>query len=449
MCALQAEDQRRSISEAVLQHCVMPRVTTTPEDSLFCATFFHKLHALETPNFSSLQYYDRVVKDVFPVVYCATDREARCLGVFLRATFEPLKRWRFDKRLYDKEAASKPGFSVAIGSPARCSYDQYCTVFFKWYDKITKIALHCLDQYKDHGRACLLVLIKLVGIYPVRKRVNTQLMDKLDAIKKQEDMKDLQAMAQRYHTLLNKLKDTLFEECPTKRDLPSNKPLSSVLPSKRQAISAPKVVTKEPQNKVLGKGRASCATVHISEIDHCSTKANAITKPVTTARPLLSSKGSVVKCEHSSNTATLTSSHKRDDAASGSKSVSSGAAVETPTSELRLKANESCANETQAHSQVRSVISSNINCRGRRDSDIPAPAIQRNNRSDTTLHVRECSTDRPKQADIIEGKLPSPSLVKPNTARRYDPPSKRPRSNERDRSKRSREEEKRRTGGRR
>jgi THO complex subunit 2 len=424
-------------------------VTITPEDSVFCATFFHKLHALETPNFSSLQYYDRVVKDVFPVVYCATDREARCLGVFLRATFEPLKRWRFDKRLYDKEAASKPGFSVAIGSPARCSYDQYCTVFFKWYDKITKIALHCLDQYKDHGRACLLVLIKLVGIYPVRKRVNAQLMDKLDVIKKQDDMKDLQAMAQRYHTLLNKCKDTLFEESPTKRDLPNSKSQSSVLPSKRQATST-KIVAKEPQIKVSGNVKISCATVHISEIDHGSTKANTTTKPVTTARPLLSSKGSVVKCEHSSNTATLTSSRKRNNAATGSKGVeTSGAAVETPTSELRLKANESCANETQAHSQVRSIISSNINCRGRDDSDIPASVIQRSNRSDASLHVRECSTDRPKQADIIEGKLSSPSLVKSNTARRYDPPSKRPRSNERDRSKRSREEEKRRTGGRR
>ena len=265
---MQVEDQRRSISEAVLQYCVMPRVTVTPEDALFCATFFHKLHALETPNFSSLQYYDRVVKDVFPVVYCATDREAHCLGVFLRATFEPLKRWRFDKRLYDKEAASKSGFSVAIGSPARCSYDQYCTVFFKWYDKITKIAFHCLDQYKDHGRACLLVLIKLVGIYPVRKRVNTLLINKLDAIRKQEDMKDLQAMAQRYHTLLSKRKDTMFEDPPVKHNLPGNKPLSSILLSKRQTTSALKNVLKELHKPGTAKSQPTIgsASSHVSAL---------------------------------------------------------------------------------------------------------------------------------------------------------------------------------------
>lgn len=212
------EDHRRSISEALLQHCIMPRVTTTPEDSLFCAKFVQRLHVLETPNFSSLQYFDRVVKDIFPIVYCATDHEARCLGIFLRATFEPLKDWRFDKSLFDIEAASKTGFSVAIGSPSRCSHDQYCTVFLKWYDKITKIMMSCLDQYQDHGRACLLVLIKLIGVYPVRKRVGAILLDKLCALKNQEDMKDVQAMAQRYHTLLSKYRVDLYDDSLGKRD---------------------------------------------------------------------------------------------------------------------------------------------------------------------------------------------------------------------------------------
>jgi len=190
----------------------MPRMTITPEDSLFCANFFHKMHMLEPPNFSSLQFYDRVVKDIFPLVYCATDHEARCLGIFLRALFEPLKRWRLDKSQYEKEAASKLGFSVAIGSPARCSYDQYCTVFSKWHDKITKIIIHCLDKYGNHGRACLLVLIKLVGVYPARKRTSITLMEKLDPLKQQEKYKDVQAMAYRYYTLLDKHNFSLEED---------------------------------------------------------------------------------------------------------------------------------------------------------------------------------------------------------------------------------------------
>lgn len=209
------EDQRRSISEAILKLCIVPRMSVTPEDSLFCAKFFHNMHMLETPNFSSLQFYDRVVKDIFPLVYCATDHEAKCLGIFLRALFEPLMRWRFDKNCYEKEAASKLGFSVAIGSPARCSYDQYCTVFSKWYDKMTKITVNCFEQYRHHGRACLLVLIKLVGVFPVRRRTSTILMGKLDALKRQEELKDVQAMAYRYHTLLDKQKLSPQDDHPS------------------------------------------------------------------------------------------------------------------------------------------------------------------------------------------------------------------------------------------
>ena len=99
------------------------------------------------------------------------------------------------------EAGSKLGFSVAIGSASRCTYEQYCTVFTKWHDKITKVALHSLSHYKDHGRACLLVLIKLIGVYPIYKHVSTQLLGLLEAIQVQEDMKDVQAMAKRYCTL--------------------------------------------------------------------------------------------------------------------------------------------------------------------------------------------------------------------------------------------------------
>ena len=218
----------------------MPRVTITPEDALFCAIFFKQLHSLETTNFSSLQYYDRVVKDVFPVIYCATDQEARCLGIFLRATFEPLTRWRFDRRRYDMEAGSKLGFSVAIGSASRCTYEQYCTVFTKWHDKITKVALHSLSHYKDHGRACLLVLIKLIGVYPIYKHVSTQLLGLLEAIQVQEDMKHVQAMAKRYCTLLKKSEDTLAEESLLQRDILGSKAQVPAPGTKRQASAANK-----------------------------------------------------------------------------------------------------------------------------------------------------------------------------------------------------------------
>ena len=73
------------------------------------------------------------------------------------------------------------------------------------------------------------MLIKLVGVYPVRKRISVQLMDLLDIIRIQEDMKDIQAMAQRYHTLLQKCEFTLSEESS------SNKRQASIKATRKPA----------------------------------------------------------------------------------------------------------------------------------------------------------------------------------------------------------------------
>lgn len=83
--------------------------------------------------------------------------------------------------------------------------------FFKWYDKMTKIILSCFRQYRDHGRACLLMLIKLIGVYPTCKRVGMELMENLEPLTSQEELKDVQAMAKRCHTLLGHHNSTLHD----------------------------------------------------------------------------------------------------------------------------------------------------------------------------------------------------------------------------------------------
>ena len=458
----------------------MPRITLTSEDSLFCATFFHKLHAIEATNFSSLQYFDRVVKDIFPIVYCATDREASCLGVFLKATFEPLKRWRFDKHLYEKEAASKSGFSVAIGSQARCSYDQYCTVFFKWYDKITKIALHCLDQYQDHGRACLLVLIKLDGVYPARKRVNALLMDKLDILKKQEDMKDLQAMAQRYHTLLNKRKDSLFDDAM----------------SKRHAYKAAKEPSPDRAMKTNSIGGSSAGKIGPSYRD-------SVDEPVeSTPMPLLSSVTIAEKrdADISTDPPLLTSSRKRCstsmtvhghvDGNASSKISGNSKTSKDVNDQLHLgtnaylKAQEGIQSHSSRIAKGRTSDSKKSSdadsrvIRGAQDDCHGSSSLPHRNRSETTTQSRGRPTerhsdrsDRKKQTDTQQTRAKdlSPPLHVTKLGvptRESDQHPKRPRNDdatgttkrnrpgnqndaEHTSSKRGREEEKRRGGGRR
>jgi len=52
-------------------------------DAVYCAKFVHELHRMDTPFFSSLQYYDRVLRDVCVLVTSCTEYEAGCLGRFL------------------------------------------------------------------------------------------------------------------------------------------------------------------------------------------------------------------------------------------------------------------------------------------------------------------------------------------------------------------------------
>ena len=84
------------------------------------------------------------------------------------------------------------------------------------------------------------MLIKLIGVYPIYKHVSTQLLGLLEAIQVQEDMKDVQAMAKRYCTLLKKSEDTLVEESLLQRDILGSKAQVPAPGTKRQASTANK-----------------------------------------------------------------------------------------------------------------------------------------------------------------------------------------------------------------
>lgn len=77
----------------VLANCVMPRVFLSEEDALFTAHFVHLLHELSPDSFSSLQFFDRIVKTLVPTVFSITERESAHLGIFLRHFLEPIIRW--------------------------------------------------------------------------------------------------------------------------------------------------------------------------------------------------------------------------------------------------------------------------------------------------------------------------------------------------------------------
>jgi THO complex subunit 2 len=203
-------ENRNKTVETILQTCVFPRAVISPEDALYTAKFFALLHSRELAFFSSIQYYDKVSRELTPTIYCSTEREASNLGIFFRETLRVLVGWYRDKRLYAKEC-DKPGFCVNFSDPSskRASYEEYRRVFTRWHDKISKLFLTRLQstEYMDL-RNTLVVLTKIVDVFPATIRVWTILQKRVATIK-EEDRDDLKTFAAGYHSKLMKMKASL------------------------------------------------------------------------------------------------------------------------------------------------------------------------------------------------------------------------------------------------
>ena len=77
---------RAATVEAFVERCALPRLLHSPGDAAYVAAFVEVLiqKRLRLPGFSTLLYYDRVMKEVVGgALLSATDREAGNLGIFL------------------------------------------------------------------------------------------------------------------------------------------------------------------------------------------------------------------------------------------------------------------------------------------------------------------------------------------------------------------------------
>jgi THO complex subunit 2 len=120
-----------------LQHCIFPRSVFSPADAVFCAKFVQHMHSQGTPFFSTLQYYDKLLRDISVHIFCCTERQAANLGHFLKESLSLLLHWKSDESVYKEECAKLPGFSVTFkdsGKEAgkKASYEDFVKVVFKW-----------------------------------------------------------------------------------------------------------------------------------------------------------------------------------------------------------------------------------------------------------------------------------------------------------------------------
>uniref|UniRef100_A0A7S2R5A3 THO complex subunit 2 n=1 Tax=Rhizochromulina marina TaxID=1034831 RepID=A0A7S2R5A3_9STRA len=283
--------------EALLQHCIAPRLYLTEEDALFCARFLLLLHSMDTPNFNTIECIDKVICSLLPTVFCITDREAKNLGIFLQAILEPLTRWYYSKPQYRKEAEAKVGFvKNPEKSSDKMSHAVFRTIFARWQGSILNSIYQCLSSSeKFEQRSGLSVLYKISAYFPCFTGSYQKIHAQLEELAKKDGdgpptdinsmalglrgqmekrAKDMTQDPQEKKSTTAKLKSTGTKPAPktggaaasgggkssgASSPSPGKKPLP---PTKRKdsASDAPKATSSAASSKAAAKGSSSPTT---------------------------------------------------------------------------------------------------------------------------------------------------------------------------------------------
>ncbi|XP_049865529.1 THO complex subunit 2 isoform X2 [Pectinophora gossypiella] len=258
-----AKSAKNETVTRLMQLCLFPRCVFTAADALYCAEFVHTVHALKTPNFSTLLCYDRLFCDITYSVMSCTEGEAARYGTFLCKVLGTAMRWHGDKAAFHRECAHYPGFVTKYRvsnqfteANDHVGYENYRHLCHKWHYKITKAMVVCLDS-GDYVqiRNALIVLIRVLPHFPVLAKLAAIIERKIEKVKEEEktQRQDLFVLATGYSgQLRNKvphmMRENDFHQVVQLPAVDKHKPAAAELPAKHDpeaAASPPHVMEVE------------------------------------------------------------------------------------------------------------------------------------------------------------------------------------------------------------
>ncbi|KAH8758494.1 THO complex subunit 2 [Diaporthe sp. PMI_573] len=188
-------------SDALLEHCILPRLLVSSLDTEYCFRMLKFLHENQTPNFKLSAFYERFfnANRLRAMIFSCTVREAEHLGRFIKCILEDLARWHADKTTYEKEAFGKTkrnllGFATAVddeGNPTSFIEHPFFRDFhYEWHKNLNVALKACLQGTKEwmHIRNAFTVLRAVSSFFPAVNFMGTQLLKLLDEIKTREEV---------------------------------------------------------------------------------------------------------------------------------------------------------------------------------------------------------------------------------------------------------------------
>jgi THO complex subunit 2 len=197
---------QREVTNAIIQHCLLPRIMLGPNDASFCSRFIKELHKMGTPRFHTIGVYDTIFgKSLGSVIFISTQREADNFGRFLKEILSDLHAWHADRAQYEREAhgtgKNMHGFSVR-GSPF--DWEDFRKILYKWHKTFHAAVKNCLSSKEYmHIRNTIVVLKHVVQFFPAVDWIGRTVVEKVEEISKHEKREDLKIASS---TLLGLLK---------------------------------------------------------------------------------------------------------------------------------------------------------------------------------------------------------------------------------------------------
>ncbi|KAJ2608622.1 THO2 plays a role in transcriptional elongation [Coemansia sp. RSA 1365] len=217
-----AHEQRKLVTQALLQHCVLPRAVLSASDANFCAKFLWMMHfPLATNKFSLMIVYDNIFGESLATLLAAfTENEARNYAKFLNtslAYLAPLhlseahyidravnpwrgltgfqQHWRYERGYLPPKSRTirqqmPPNATADSGDACRIkpgsvmlSFDDFRTVMRKWQVNLTKAFICTLDSERnDTVRNGILALKEMQKSFPSILQYGRRILDKVSEV---------------------------------------------------------------------------------------------------------------------------------------------------------------------------------------------------------------------------------------------------------------------------
>lgn len=243
-----------SIVSAVVTQCIQPRCLISPMDADFCARFIHLMHTQATPNFHTLQAYDRVLSEhVGVVIFSCTDYEARNYGRFLFGVIRDLHKWHTNEKAWiaDNRVIKSngkvlyfPGFrlpwvSKGLSTEPMVPWTTFRGLHRKWQRKLTKCLVDCIQTGEFmHVYNAIIVLQQLLPVYPlaeVYQPAGPEIHAVIEQLIQVEERNDLKILARAYAAGLKK-RESLWR---AKGSLPASTSQGSPAPERPRSTQPP------------------------------------------------------------------------------------------------------------------------------------------------------------------------------------------------------------------